>query len=242
MPRLQNYQKELDYSYAPGLFPSLEVIKKQPHLVLRVLLSSKLVETPAINDMQSLCKTHGIRTEVADRALARLSGKENVYVAAVFEKHDGELSKNLRHLVLHHPSDKGNIGTMLRTALGFNFQNIAIIAPAADYYDPHVIRASMGALFALNIKTFSDFESYRSEFSRHTLYPFMLEGSSSLEEAANTAGKSYSLIMGNEATGLPDEFSKIGHSVRIEHSGQIDSLNLSVAAGIGMYVFNASKL
>lgn len=240
MTRLQNYQKELDYSYAPGLFPSLEAVKKQPQLVLRILLSSKLIQTPAINEMHSLCKSHGIRTEIADRALARLSGKENVYVAAVFKKQDDELSKDSRHLVLHQPSDKGNMGTMLRTALGFNFQNIAIIAPAADYYDPHVIRASMGAIFALNIKTFSDFETYRSQYCRHKLYPFMLEGSSSLGEAAKTAGESYSLIMGNEATGLPDEFSKFGHSVRIEHSSQIDSLNLSVAAGIGMYVFNAS--
>ena len=41
--------------------------------------------------------------------------------------------------------------------------------------------------------------------------------------------------MGNEATGLPAEFSRIGTPVRIEHSGAIDSLNITIAASIGLY-------
>ena len=242
MPSLQNYHKDLDYSYSPGLFPSLEVIKKRPELVLRVLLSSKIKETQAINDLRSLCKNCDIRTEIADRALVRLSGKDNVFVAAVFKKQENELSQELRHLVLHQPGDKGNLGTILRTALGFNFIDIAVICPAADFYDPHVVRASMGALFSLRIKSFKSFDSYQTEFSRHTLYPFMLEGSSPLEEAAKKAITPYALIMGNEGTGLPENFSELGHSVRISHSDQIDSLNLSIAAGIGMYAFNALVL
>ncbi|NLC32966.1 MAG: TrmH family RNA methyltransferase [Clostridiales bacterium] len=238
MPKLQNYQKSLEYSYAPGLFPSLEAIHKRPKSVQRILISSKLDDTKAINKLRLLCNENNIRIETADRALTRLSGKENIYVAAVFKKQGDELSQDFRHLVLHQPSDKGNLGTMLRTALGFNFKNIAIISPAADYYDPHVVRASMGALFTLNIKSYQNFDSYRLEFNRHTLYPFMLNGSSSLDEIAKRACEPYSLVMGNEATGLPADFSNFGNSVRIEHDKQIDSLNLSVAAGIGMYVFN----
>lgn len=242
MPSLQNYHKDLDYSYSPGLFPSMEVIKKRPELVIRVLLSSKLKETEAINDLLSLCKNRDIRTEIADRALARLSGKDNIFVAAVFKKQDNELSTELRHLVLHRPGDKGNLGTILRAALGFNFLDIAVISPAADHYDPHVVRASMGALFSLRIKSFENFDNYLTEFSRHTLYPFMLKGSSPLEEASRKAITPYALIMGNEGTGLPEDFSKLGHSVRISHSNQIDSLNLSIAAGIGMYAFNELAL
>ena len=45
----------------------------------------------------------------------------------------------------------------------------------------------------------------------------------------------FSLIFGNEATGLPHEFSKIGKSVIIPHSDRIDSLNLPIAASIAMY-------
>ena len=43
--------------------------------------------------------------------------------------------------------------------------------------------------------------------------------------------------MGNEGSGLPPEFARMGQPVRIPHSGEIDSLNLAVAAAIGMYAF-----
>ena len=45
----------------------------------------------------------------------------------------------------------------------------------------------------------------------------------------------FSLIMGNEATGLPASFAKVGCPVRIEHTNNIDSLNLPIATSIGLY-------
>lgn len=43
--------------------------------------------------------------------------------------------------------------------------------------------------------------------------------------------------MGNEGSGLPAEFAAMGQPVRIPHNHEIDSLNLSIAAAIGMYAF-----
>lgn len=48
-----------------------------------------------------------------------------------------------RHVVLHNPSDVGNVGTILRSALGFGFRDVAIIRPGVDPFDPRVLRASM---------------------------------------------------------------------------------------------------
>ena len=75
MPSLELYHKGLDYSYAPGLFPCMEAIKKRPDLVKRVLVSSKLQGTDAAAELFSLCDANHIRTEPADRMLARLSGE-----------------------------------------------------------------------------------------------------------------------------------------------------------------------
>ena len=50
-------------------------------------------------------------------------------------------------------------------------------------------------------------------------------------------GWAVSLVFGNEASGLPDAFAQMGVSTLIPHSHQIDSLNLAIAAGIGMYAF-----
>ena len=239
MPSLETYRKELDYSYAPGLFPSMEAIKKRPELVRRVIVSSRLAEGSAAQELTQLCEKNEIRIETADRVLNRISGKENIFAAAVFQKQESRLSDTCRHLVLHHPGDKGNLGTILRAALGFGFLDIAIIRPAADCFDPHVIRASMGAFFSLRIAHYDRFEDYSASFPAHSLFPFMLTSAVSPEEAAQKAKRPYALIMGNEGSGLPAEFSSLGQAVKIPHSDAIDSLNLSIAASIGMYIFGS---
>ncbi len=239
MPSLEVYHSSLSYSYAPGVFPSLECLKNRPDAARRLLVHSQSGKNEGVRTLQNLCESLHIRVEEADRALGRISGKENCYAAVVFEKFQGNLSLDGSHVVLHHPSDAGNLGTILRTALGFQMTNIAIIRPAADIFDPKVIRASMGALFSLQVKHFDTFEKYRDAYPRHALYPFMLDGSCSLLEAAECPKAPYALVFGNEGSGLDPSFARLGQAVRIPHSDKIDSLNLSVAAAIGMYAFSS---
>ena len=237
MPSLEAYRRELDYSYAPGLFPSLEAMTKAPELVRRLLVSAKGTDSEGVKKLIALAESRRIRVEEADRALARISGKDNCFAAAVFEKRPGVLDALSDHVVLHHISDQGNLGTILRTALGFGYHAIAVIRPAADAYDPKVVRASMGAIFSLRIREYEDFEAYRREFPDHAAYPFMLDGSVQMDDAAAAVKRPCALIFGNEGAGLPGEFQQIGQPVRIPSSDEVDSLNLAVAAAIGMYAF-----
>lgn len=237
MPSLEAYQSSLDYSYAPGVFPSLECLKNRPGAARRLLVSSRGGRNEGILALTGLCEKLKVRVETADKALSRISGKENCYAAVVFEKFQGKLSGDAPHVVLHQPSDAGNLGTILRTALGFQLMNLAIIRPAADVFDPKVVRASMGALFSMEVAQFDTFEKYRKAYPSHALYPFMLDGAVPLSKAVQNPGLPYALVFGNEGSGLPSSFAQLGQAVRIPHSGKIDSLNLSVAAAIGMYAF-----
>lgn len=237
MPSLEAYQGSLDYSYAPGVFPSLECLKNRPGAARRLLVSSRGDRNEGILALMGLCEELSVRVEAADKALSRISGKENCYAAVVFEKFSGTLSPDAPHVVLHRPSDAGNLGTILRTALGFQLTNLAIIRPAADVFDPRVVRASMGALFSLEVMQFDTFEAYRDAYPGHALYPFMLDGSVPLSRAAKSPDMPFALVFGSEGSGLPPAFAQMGRAVRIPHSDQIDSLNLSVAAAIGMYAF-----
>ena len=241
MPSLDKYSRALDYTYALGLFPTLEALIMRPEHVRRVLLSGSIAPGQGLERILSLCTRHSIRVEEADKALARIAGKENCYAAAVVSKYSPPLGENARHLLLYQPQDRGNLGTMLRSALGFSFVDIGIISPAADVFDPHVIRASMGAAFSLHISEFETYAAYRSAFPGHTLYPFMLDGAVELGTAVLGIVKPYTLIMGNEGSGLPAWFQNEGVPVRIPHSDAIDSLNLSVAASIGMYTFKQNE-
>ena len=148
MPSLEPYSRDLPYSYALGLFPASELMKKRPELARRLLISSRAENSEGLAALRALCDQYRVREEIADKALSRVSGKENCFAAVVFDKFQGELTGG-NHLVLHHPGDKGNLGTMLRTALGFGFLDVAVIRPAADAFDPHVVRRSFPIICAI---------------------------------------------------------------------------------------------
>ena len=236
MPSLEAYRSELDYSYAPGVFPSMECLLHRPESVRRLLVHSSAAGREGVGKLTALAAERRIRIEEADRALGRISGKENCYAAAVFAKFRDELRKDRPHTVLHRPGDSGNAGTILRTALGFGMEDVALIRPCVDVFDPRTVRASMGSLFRLRVRVYDSFEEYRAEFPERPLYPFMLDASVPLREIRKIP-EVYSLVFGNEGSGLPAEFASMGQPVRIESNDKVDSLNLAIAAGIGIYYF-----
>ncbi len=237
MPSLSGYKGELDYSYAPGIFPSMECLTYRPESVRRLLVHSSAAGREGVEKLCALAEKHHIRVEEADKALARISGKENCFAAAVFGKFEDEPDPAKPHIVLHNPSDNGNIGTILRTALGLGIEDVALVRPCADVFDPKTVRASMGALFRLRVKVYDRFEEYREAYPERKLYPFMLDASVPLQEAVKDKAEVWTLVFGNEGRGLPKEFATYGQAVRIESNDKVDSLNLAMAAGIGIYEF-----
>ena len=237
MPSLTAYKSDLDYSYAPGIFPGMECLMHRPDKVRRLLVHSSAAGREGTDRLRALAEELGVRVEEADRALARISGKENCYAAAVFEKFEDELNPESPHVVLHNPGDSGTVGTILRTALGLGIGDVALVRPCVDLFDPKTVRASMGSLFQLRVKVYNTFGEYREAFPDRALYPFMLDASVPLREAVREKPERWTLVFGNEGKGLPKEFSAMGQAVRIESNDRVDSLNLAIAAGIGIYEF-----
>ena len=65
----------------------------------------------------------------------------------------------------------------------------------------------------------------------------MLNGKKTLDIKDCPKSKLFSLVFGNEASGLDDSFLSVGTSIMIPQSPDVDSLNLTIAVGIGSYVF-----
>ena len=233
---MKKYKKEYDYSYTLGIFPSVELIHNKPDSVFKIVMSSKLDNFDIKNELIEFSKNKNIELEINDNTISKLSEKENCYLIVFFKKPITELEKEESHIVLINPSNIGNIGNIVRTSLGFNFNNIAIITPSVDIMDPKSIRASMGAVFSINIEYFKSFEDYEQKYSEHIIYPFVLKGNSNLQ-SLNEKAKLCSLVFGNESSGLPDEFLKYENTTLIKHSDNIDSLNLTIAIGIALYEF-----
>ena len=237
--KIQRYKHDSDISWALGATLTIELLKCRPNQVRRVFFSSQLEQSPAIELLVVLCYQHIIPIETQDKIFNILSPKGNCYVIAEFSKYLGKLSET-SHIVLVNPSDMGNLGTILRTAVGFGIKNIAIIKPGVDCFDPKAIRASMGALFHTEIEYFDSIKAYCTKFPKHLRYAFML--SKSAKSLTDVKFKNpCSLIFGNEASGLPTEYADFCEPIIIKHSSNIDSLNLSMAVGIAIFEYTRNN-
>ncbi len=140
-------------------------------------------------------------------------------------------------LFLEHIQDPGNVGTLLRSALAFNFDAV-VLDQCADPYSPKVLRSTQGAIFHLNIAQ-HDFKALKN------MYPGLQMIGAALTNHA-TAPKPvkppYCLCLGNEGSGLKEEtLQALDQTVMIPMK-TIDSLNVSIAGSIIMYAMLPSSL
>ena len=229
------YKKSDDTSYTLGVFPTIELLKTRPKDVVRVIVHSSIEKNNGYPLIQELCQQYHIHIDIHDKTIDKLSPKNNCFAIAVFKKYRSQIIDG-NHVVLVNPMDMGNMGTIMRTMLGFNYTNLIIIRPAVDIFDPKVVRSSMGAIFHLNIQYYDSFSTYYKQFQHHEFYPLMLKGAKNIHKVSTN--HIHSLVFGNESCGLPDEYLEYGQSVFIPHTSYIDSLNLSMALGLTLFHFS----
>jgi len=231
------YTNTSEFSYVFGIYPIITLLNKIPSQVEEIILSSKADEGEGIVKLKDLANKNNIPITFNNAQINRLTTNDSVIAIAVFKKYLSKLDTGENHLVLVNPSDMGNVGTIIRTAVGFNIINVAIIRPAVDIFDPKVIRASMGSVFSSNIEYFDTFEDYIfSNEKRRTYYIFMTDGESSIKKVQKNTP--FSLVYGNEGAGLDESYKNFGKTVYIPQSEDIDSLNLAMSVGIGLYEFS----
>ena len=236
--KLQKYQKTFPYSYSYGPYATYELIKYQPNEVQQVIFHSKSEKNEGVQQIKKFCKENAIPTEINDGIIKKLTGKENIFVLGMFSKYQNSIDPHVPHLMLVSPGDTGNLGTIIRTMLGYEIRNLAIIRPGVDIFDPKVVRASMGAVFPMQFEYFDSLKQYTTKYNHH-LYAFMTDGEREVSQIKYQ--EPYTLIFGNESSGLPESYKKISQTVRISQSPQIDSLNLAVSVGIGLYEMYSKK-
>lgn len=142
-------------------------------------------------------------------------------------------------LIAEAPEKPGNIGALLRTADAANIDAVIIANPKTDMYNPNIIRSSVGCLFTNNVVTGTTSE----------IISFLKENNINIYCAALQASVPYhtcdfkestAIVVGTEATGLSEEWiANSTENIIIPMQGEIDSMNVSVAAGI--LIFEAKR-
>ncbi len=237
---MKKYKKSFDYSYALGTELTLELLLQCPEKVINVYVHSKQIKNEIFYRIKNLCLQYSIEMIYSDRIFNVVSNKENCYIIGAFKKYENKINPDNNHIVLVNPSNMGNLGTIIRTSIGFGINDMAFITPAVDIFDPKTIRASMGAVFNLNFQYFESFEEYLQTATKRDIFTFMLDGTKQLDEIEKS--EKYSLVFGNEASGLPAEYQNYGQSILIKHLNTIDSLNLTNAVSIALYEFTKGKV
>ncbi|NJW51621.1 TrmH family RNA methyltransferase [Salinimicrobium oceani] len=148
-------------------------------------------------------------------------------------------SKSPLILVAEAPEKPGNIGALLRTADAAAVDAVLIANPRTDLFNPNIIRSSVGCVFTNQIATGSTSEIIAFLKARQiAIFGAALQASVPYHSVDLTGG--CAIVVGTEATGLSDEWlENTTQNIIIPMEGEIDSMNVSVTAGI--LVFEAKR-
>ena len=208
-----------------------------------VLFNSELFPETKLNNLKIQHETTIQISKEVYQKLAYRDTTEGILALAKSKSHDLKniqfKNKNPLILVAEAPEKPGNIGALLRTADAANVDAVIIANSKTDLYNPNIIRSSVGCLFTNQIATgtTSEIIAYLKE-NNINIYCAALQAS--VEYHTQDYKKSSAIIVGTEATGLSDEWIlNSTKNIIIPMQGEIDSMNVSVAAGI--LIFEAKR-
>jgi len=149
------------------------------------------------------------------------------------------LSKNPLLLILEAVEKPGNLGALLRTADAAAVDAVIICDTHTDFYNPNVIRSSVGCVFTQQIAAASSEETLKW-LKQHTINIYC----TSLQAAKPYNQIDFKLpsaiVMGTESTGLSEQWTNHSDAnIIIPMQGKIDSMNVSTAAAV--IVFEAKR-
>lgn len=148
---------------------------------------------------------------------------------------DIQLSKNPLLLILEGVEKPGNLGAVLRTADAAGVDAVIICDPQTDFYNPNVIRSSVGCVFTKQIASATSEETI-SWLKKNNVAVFCTYLKASKPYHTIDYKQSCALVMGTEATGLSEIWvENATANIIIPMLGKIDSMNVSNAAAVVVY-------
>ena len=173
--------------------------------------------------------------KVNDEVLRKLAVSENpegvVFVCEMLKQKKDKFEYH-KIVYLDQINDPGNLGTILRTAVAFNYDAVVLSKGSVDLYNEKVIAASKGAIFLADAFV-GEIEDYKD---KQIIVSTLDQNSIPLNECKKP--NDFVLVLGNESHGVSEPIIKIANQlVKIEMNDVIDSLNVAIAGAILMNYF-----
>ena len=237
----RKFRRKTGWFLAEGMRICTEAVQLG-HAPQRLVYTADRHSDPALVPLIEACRAAGGRTlAVSPDLLVRISRKENAQmVIGAFEQRYhklNEISLKGCWVALDRVRDPGNLGTIMRTVDAVGAAGIILIDDCTDPYSLEAVRASMGAVFNVQLVTTSS--TAFLEFAKSCpaqLIGTALPASEDYRKARWDAPMI--LLMGNEQAGLPDHLmAACDQLVRMPMLGRSDSLNLAVSTGVALYEY-----
>ena len=138
-------------------------------------------------------------------------------------------------VVLESVEKPVNLGAVLRTAEAAHVDAVIVCDPLTDFYNPNVIRASIGGVFSVPVAACSSKECI-DFLKKNKIRILTAQLQDSYDYYDYDMAHATAIVMGTESTGLTQQWREAADAhIRIPMLGRLDSLNVSVSAAILMY-------
>jgi len=176
-------------------------------------------------------------TQPVLKKIASTDSAPEAIAIGIQKTYDISLLQNTKTIALFEGiKDLGNLGTILRSCTAFGVDAVILFGETVDLYNPKCVRASVGNLWktpVFNIKNIDEIKNYFSDFERIATLP-KSENTIYLKDYKKT--EKILVMFGSEADGLSEELKKYAtKNITIEMQKSVESLNLSISAGIIFY-------
>ena len=176
-------------------------------------------------------------SHVIAKLSASVSGAHSV---AVCRQKKAEPAAMNRILMLDGIQDPGNLGTLIRTAVSFQYDAVICSEKTVDLYNDKVIRSTQGSLFHIPVLR-TDLENCVRQLQNDGICVIATTLEDAVPLGSLNCPKRYAVILGNEGSGVSRVLQDSADvRVRIEMAG-FESLNVAVAGGIMMYELSEKK-
>ncbi len=181
------------------------------------------------------------RIEVTTSILAKISTTTTPpKTVAVGKQIRSTWNKNFKRIILLEDiKDYGNLGTIIRTSCAFDIDAIILYGDTVDIYNPKCVRASVGNLWKMPIFSIKTFEELKNLCNNYTPIATLPKNKNSIWLKDFKTPDKYIIMFGTESSGLSDNLIELaktqGKLLTIEMSKNVESLNLSISAGVILY-------
>ena len=209
-------------------------IVESEHLVSEALKKGIVKEIITTEEKEYEVPTYNVSTEIMKRISTLITPNKVMAVCEYLMPDD--IKGNI--LLLDHIQDPGNLGTIIRSAVAFNFSTIIVSENTVDFYNDKVIRSSEGMIFNINLVK-DDLLSIIPVLKEkgYKIYGTDVKKGKNIKTIDN---KQCAIIIGSEGKGMSIEVKELCDDfIYINMSKTCESLNAAVASSIIMYeVFN----